>query len=212
MKKILYTAIIGKYDTLEEVDPLGDWRYICFTDQDIKSESWEIVKVDPGERPHPEKLCRRIKIVGPEYFLPFHDISVWVDANITPSRDLDEFIKEKDYCLMQHPGRKDIYAEAIACIERNKDTPAVITEQIDKYVKEYGYMISGLVATGVLVRRLSKENSLINNLWWNEVERHSRRDQLSFNYVAHKTGFKYQTFPFLEGFSYKPHTQIYVPN
>lgn len=209
---ILYTAIFGPYDELLEVDPLSGWKYICYTDQDLKSETWEIVKVDTSGMTFPEKACRQVKIIGPDYYLPSHDISVWVDANITPSRNLNEFVQGKDYCLMQHPGRKDIYAEAIACVELNKDNPAVINEQIEKYVKEYGYAIQGLVATGVIVRKHTEKNKIINAAWWAEVERHSRRDQLSFNYVAHKLGYRYQTFPFLEGFNYKPHIQKYVPN
>lgn len=209
---ILYTAIFGPYDKLEDVDPLGGWKYLCFTDQDLKSESWEIVKIDPSGMTFPEKACRQIKIIGPDYYLPKHDVSVWVDANITPGIDLNEFIKGKDYCLMQHPARQSIYDEAIACVERKKDSPAVISAQIDQYVKEFGYAIPGLVATGVLVRKNTEKNKEINAAWWHEVERHSRRDQLSFNYVAHKLGFKYQLFPFLQGFNYKQHTQIYVPN
>ena len=43
MSKVIYTAIIGGYDTLVEPDykPEG-WDFVCFTDKDLKSDTWEI--------------------------------------------------------------------------------------------------------------------------------------------------------------------------
>ena len=49
-KKVVYTCISGKYDTL--MDPIyvnDDFDYICYTDQPFKSNIWEI-------RPIPEEL------------------------------------------------------------------------------------------------------------------------------------------------------------
>jgi hypothetical protein len=45
-KKVIYTCIFGNYDLLR--DPLivnEKWDYICFTDQDIKSNVWIIEKI-----------------------------------------------------------------------------------------------------------------------------------------------------------------------
>ena len=46
MSKVIYTAIIGGYDTLVEPDykPEG-WDFVCFTDNDIESKTWQIRKV-----------------------------------------------------------------------------------------------------------------------------------------------------------------------
>jgi hypothetical protein len=48
-----------------------------------------------------------------------------------------------------------------------------------------------------------------DEVWWDEISRHSRRDQLSFNYVAWKLGFEYSTLPGCvdqnEFFDRKPH-------
>jgi hypothetical protein len=46
MKKVVvYTAIFGKYDFLESKNPNVD--FICFTDRNLKSNTWKIVIVDP---------------------------------------------------------------------------------------------------------------------------------------------------------------------
>jgi hypothetical protein len=34
-----------------------------------------------------------------------------------------------------------------------------------------------------------------NEAWYAEIRRHSRRDQLSFDYMAQKLGLKYNVFP-----------------
>ena len=45
-KKVIYTTIFGGYDELTEPHfiPNG-WDFICFTDTDLKSKNWKIVKV-----------------------------------------------------------------------------------------------------------------------------------------------------------------------
>ena len=44
-KIIVFTAIMGNYNTLREIkNPDKIIDYICFTDQKIKSNTWRIVK------------------------------------------------------------------------------------------------------------------------------------------------------------------------
>ena len=46
--KIIYTAIIGGYDDLFEPDFKPDgWDFVCFTDRDFKSDTWDVQKVLP---------------------------------------------------------------------------------------------------------------------------------------------------------------------
>ncbi len=193
---ILYTCITGDYDQLIEHTVQSGWRQICFTDKNIISDTWEIIKLNNANN----KTCREVKI-NPHKFLPKHEISVWVDGNITPEIDLNELIKDKDYCLMRHPLRSNIYQEAFECIILKKAKLEIVLEQI----KKYGTGVNGLVATGVIIRKNNAKNNYVNELWWEEVKKHSRRDQLSFNYVAQKCDLDYQTIGFLEGFKYNTH-------
>ena len=55
---------------------------------------------------------------------------------------------------------------------------------------------NGMVATGVMIRKHTIEVKLFCRSWWNEVFEHSKRDQLSFNFVAWRDNFEYSTIPF----------------
>ena len=196
---IYYTCITGNYDTLTPINPVKGWRYICYTDNpELKSNVWEIVYL-----PTTEKLFRRVKL-DPVSYLPEHNISIWVDGNIQIVDNIELLSSNKNYCLMSHPDRKNIFQEAKACINYNKDAPETINKQIQHY-RKLGYNEHGLVATGVLIRRNTPENNMFNKLWLNEVLKHSVRDQLSFNFVAWLCSFPYETFPFLKGCKYYKH-------
>jgi len=188
--KIIYTAIIGPYDNLiEPLQVTEGWKYICFTDQDIKSDVWEVHNVPSGYG----LLHRDIKI-RPRKWLPPHTVSIWVDGNIRIDRDLNELLGVWDFVAMEHPDRTTIYQEAFACVRLKKDLPQTITNQIE----QYGPDIKGLYATGILIRRDTMHNRYIGEWWFSEVQRHSCRDQLSLPYIAYMHDQPIKTIPFLE--------------
>jgi len=197
---ICYTAIIGNYDNLIEVEKQEGWRYICFTDLDLKSDTWEIIKVN--EENIDNKLCRKIKLL-PHKYLPNHDFSLWIDGNLSIECYLNKFLIY-DYCLMKHPERDNIFEEASICIEAQRDNIDTITKQIEKYKSITGFF-SGLNATGILARKNTIKNIDFNEKWWNEVKEHSRRDQISFSFLAHIEQFEFNSIEFLEGFIWNEH-------
>jgi hypothetical protein len=141
------------------------------------------------------KRARKYKIL-PHLFFPEYAYSVWVDGNISITGDMNEFItahlKHSPMASLKHPDRNCLYQEARACIYLNKDDHSVIRRQMD-YYRECGYPEgNGLIQSGVIIRR-HNEQSVIRVMedWWANVERYSRRDQLSFNYAAWKNSFEY---------------------
>lgn len=200
--KICYTAVIGPDYELNEVQKQNGWDYLCFTDQDIKSGTWNIVKPALGIN---RKTCREIKL-RPGVYLSEHDCSLWLDSSIIIDCNINKFLGS-NYCLMEHPERADIWEEAEKCIELKKDSEEVIREQVESYRNELGYF-KVLVATGVLFRKNTPENTKFNELWWDEVQKYSIRDQLSFPYVAEKTHFTYRTIRWLDGFIWNRLPQI----
>ena len=54
---------------------------------------------------------------------------------------------------------------------------------------------AGLSECCVLLRRHTDAIKDFNEAWWEEIRRGSRRDQLSFDYVARRCGLKYRYFP-----------------
>ncbi len=197
---IIYSCIIDDYDVLRDIKLEEGWRAICFSNTDIVSSAWEIVKIEKSD-----KIYREIKLM-PKKFLPDHDKSVWIDGNLEFHGSLNEFVKDKSgFWLMTHPDRNCLYEEAKRCMELEKDDATIISHQIYKYlVRGYPHN-NGLSATGVIVRDNTNENTNFGIEWWKEVSLHSKRDQLSFNYIAHVEKLNFKTFPFLKGFTYHYH-------
>ena len=197
MNTIIYTCIIGGYDTLQEITTKH--QAICFTDTDIKSATWEIVKIKLEP-----KIFRKVKIC-PHLFLPKHDRNVWIDGNCVFD-DIDKIIEPMNgFNILKHWKRNCVYAEAVRCIETGKDKEEIIMKQINKYYHENYPFNNGMVESSVMVRDNTEVNKKFGKLWWSQVRRYSVRDQISFNYVAWKTGLHYKTFYPMHGFKRNPH-------
>lgn len=199
MKKVIYTCITGEYDNINDpVYVTKNWDYICFTNNpNLTSDVWKIIQIDNSENLDNTRLARKYKLL-PHKFLSDYDFSVWVDANITVSCNLDNFsdkIISSHYkiALMTHGYRNCIYAEAAECIRQQKDDPETINAQISRYREEGFPKNRGMVQTGIQFRfHNTPELIQFNEAWFNEVKNGSKRDQLSFNYIAWKQkGFEY---------------------
>ena len=93
-----------------------------------------------------------------------------------------------------------------------KNQSRIIEKQIKKYHNEGYPSNNGLINGGVILRK-HNENDCIKVMenWWEEIKYNSKRDQLSFNYVAWKNNFN---FNYLEGhdrtnhyFNFSKHTK-----
>jgi hypothetical protein len=195
-KHVVFTAIFGNSDELLEprfVDPACD--YICFTDQPtMHSTAWRIVHC-PRWHDDPVRAAKAYKILS-HLVLPHHLRSIWIDGNIVPISDLmvesmDVYLTRHPMAAFRHPERECIYDELQACIDLGKDTPSLMKHQVLSYIKNGFPPRYGLIYGGILIRdHASIQAKNINNLWWEEIQKHSRRDQLSFDYLRWKTGFQ----------------------
>jgi len=202
LKKVVYTAIIGKYDYLKEPKIISEgFDYICFTDDvTLKNKVWKIRLVDNNQGLDYSRLSKKIKILCTT-FLKEYDLSIWVDGSISINCDLNIFLAEnyhgEDMVNSTHPVRTCIYEEAKACIEQKKDDPEIINKQIEGYRQEGYPEGNGLVQSGLMIRNHQSKNiNEFMNSWWNEVYTKSKRDQLSFNYTLwkHKLSISYCDF------------------
>lgn len=217
-KIVIYTAIFGNKDNL--IDPLvvpQNCDFICFTDNNsLSSNVWKIKKVERLFK-DPVREARRYKILVHK-FLNEYEYSVWIDGNLLLRRDpqilINKYLQNCNLAVFNHNAHKKkfkklfwvkdkddcrncIYQEAEALLKmaqngKYKDDPILIKNQIKKYKKENYPVSEGLAVTMVLLR---KHNALdvvkVMEEWWQEVMNYSRRDQLSFNYVAWKNNFKF---------------------
>jgi len=189
VKVAIYTAIAGRFDVLHEprvLTPGAD--FVCFSDSPIESDAWDVRELVSGAST-PRRKARDIKL-RPHVHLPGYDAWVWLDGCYHVRHDLTAFIasslRRHDLALRRHPWRKPscVYAEAKACIEKQKGVPKEIRAQMRRYVAEGMPVRWGVFVTGILLRRNTAKVRAFCDEWWREICNGSDRDQLSFPFVA----------------------------
>lgn len=197
---MVYTAVVGDRDPLRPPAFIADnVDYVCFTDDlERPAAGWALRAVEWVGR-DPIRSARRCKLLSHRYFNEY-DFSLWVDANIVPACDpwklVELFGMDADLVLHQHPHRRCVYEEAAMCIAMYKERIGALEKQSERYEREGLPHHSGLFETGVLLRRRSDAVAAFNERWWEEIVRHSSRDQISLPYVLMKSPIVVATFPF----------------
>lgn len=184
MKKVIYTAIIDNYDNLPiPLHVNKDYDYILFTNTNVKSDFWKVVKVEGSG----VKLARHIKI-RPDLWVSDYDFSVWLDGNVIQACDMNNLARlaKYDMMTMQHPKRDCIYQEVLACEQAGKDLRERMDKQVNRY-RQDGYPANnGLIASTFIFRYHNQRVRALMEMWDKEVQMFSHRDQLSFNYCLSK--------------------------
>jgi len=207
MRKVIYTTIFGGYDNLVEPQykPEG-WDFICFTDVDLKSDTWKIIK-KPLVYTDNTRTAKRFKVLPHEY-LNEYDYSIFIDGNMTVRGDtndlISKYLSDSNVAFFNHAENvldpnNCIYNEAEYIFHLGKknngnykDNPELIKKQMTRYFNE-GYPQSNGLITGMVILRKHNEVDCKKVMckWWEEIKYNSKRDQLSFNYSAWKTGVKF---------------------
>jgi GT2 family glycosyltransferase len=197
----VYTAITGGYDNIlfhEHLMPKAD--YHLFSDG-VGNDSFVFKnRPVPYFEEDPTRSARFVK-THPHLLFPGYKVAVWIDGNILVNGDLSALIDrfERSGCpigAVPHPLRSSVLVEAKECVKRSKDDAQTIDAQIERYKAE-GFDCTDLVESNLMMFRLDHPSlPAAMNAWWAEIERGSRRDQLSFNYAMRKAGANW--FPLTE--------------
>lgn len=193
-KIVIYTAITGEYDDLNEPSFVDDGlTYVCFTNnRNLKSDIWNIeyIQDDYLDNMH---LAKKIKMYPDLYFKEF-DTSVWVDGKYQIEDDIRKYIrkyeKDKPILCFPHFRRECIYDEAATCICLKIGKKEDIIKQISDYYREGFPINNGMYEMGCIVRK--HNNELVKKMmddWAKEVAQYSYRDQISFPFVCWKYDF-----------------------
>ncbi len=211
MSKVIYTAIIGGYDELVEPShkPEG-WEFVCFSDRDLKSDIWEIRKTLPLYSDN-TRTARKHKLLAHRLF-PKHEYSLWIDGNIQVVGDVNKLLSYLDDCNYatydhsqnQLDPRSCIYDEGKTILDLGmknggnyKDDPNLISRQMKRYRDEGYPSQNGLVVQMEVLRRHNQVDVVdAMEHHWDELKYNSKREQLSFNYIAWKNKLK---FSYIQG-------------
>jgi len=190
---IIYTAISGGYDILKPHPPVKGCRFMAFVDDPAKyvSQNWELKKLIPFHQ-NPTRNSRKYKVLA-HTIIPEANYSLWIDGSIEIKKGFNlnqmiaAYLGNHDMALFKHPRRSCAYEEAQICANRKLDNPSVIDKQMSKYRSEGYPPNNGLVETMMLLRRHTPAIAIFEDIWWKEICKGSRRDQLSFGYAMWKT-------------------------
>ncbi|MBJ6127836.1 glycosyltransferase domain-containing protein [Microvirga splendida] len=191
-KIVFYTAIFGEYDNLllpERINPSVD--YVCFTDRPRNEYGVWQMRSAPYYHPDPTRIARWVK-THPHELFPGHEVAVWLDANIILKGDIHGYIEMvesqgADLGLISHPHRACFYDEAEACKRLKKDSSKLIDKQVEDYKRAGLPLKQPLFETGFMIVPLrSRGTANALHLWWQQIERFSRRDQLGLAWVSYR--------------------------
>jgi hypothetical protein len=177
----------------DELNSYTGFDFVCFTDQNITSKTWEIIKVEP-ELPA-QRMARKIKIL-PHFYLPNAQYTFWLDASFQINCDLNDFWNKhfkSPLTAPAHPIRNCVYREIESCIANKRGDEDQLRRQSEIYkaqkVPNFGYNI---ITSGVLMREKTLGCTRMCEEWWEELSQHSARDQVAFAKISR--GWLYHTF------------------
>lgn len=189
---VVYSAIAGGYDRIRTPRRGIAARHVLFTDAPGPAPGWETRRFDMVMA-DAVRTAKAPKVLAHRY-AGDGEWSVWIDGNvelIAPARSLIAEV-ERSGCsigVFRHPERYCAYDEGATCIKRGKDAAEPIAEQLARYEAEGYPRRFGLAECNVIVRRHNDPAvRQAMEIWWEEIEKGSRRDQISFNYALWRAG------------------------
>jgi len=193
---VVYTAVTADRDKLRDpANPLPGVDYVCFSDAPIESSVWRVVRIATGE--HPRLTAQRYRALSHVY-LGAYRYAIWHDASMVATdrvRGAIDALGDADIAACRHRWRNCLYEEGPACVEAKRERADVVAAQLGRY-RRLGFPPGlGLFELGLLVRRHGPAVEVFNSLWWSEMSSQSARAQLSFTYVAWRTGTTVRPLP-----------------
>tara|TARA_Y100001937_G_scaffold99065_1_gene135293 strand:- start:841 stop:1506 length:666 start_codon:yes stop_codon:yes gene_type:complete len=202
LNKILYTTIFGGYDDVTKPNLPNNWDWKCFSEENT------IPLYTDNTR-----NAKKFKVL-PHRYLKDYEYSIFIDGNMYVVGNVDELVEkylgDSNIAFFDHKKnvldpRDCIYDEYNAIMnlgksdpnQKYKDDPQTMYDQVKRYQDE-GYPSHNGLITGMVILRRHNEKDCVRVMedWWTEIKYGSKRDQLSFNYVAWKNKTK---FNYIEG-------------
>ena len=210
---------MGEHEGLNEQPKihLSKLKHYCLTDDiTLTSNSWEIIYVDKLFPKDSHRSQRNLKI-RPHLIFENFKYSLYIDNTIVLKDKTENFInmivKDKEIdnnkpnvFIPYHSFRDDLISEFNECANLRRDTKIRIYEQLNDYLEiNSKYMKNKPYWAGLILRNHNhKELIKFSEIWFANVCRYSKRDQLSLIYAAYQANIKLKGF-YLENSSSKYH-------
>jgi hypothetical protein len=192
----VYTVLLGGYDTLLEQVVAANSKadFLCFSDsQSIVSETWRLERVDPLLPQDLHRSSREYKILG-HPVLQQYDVTICIDASVllrsTPEQIVAQLLPEEfDMALLAHSYRDTVLDEFDEVVRLNYDDRFRVYEQLTDYAVHFPEALDARpLWGGMLIRRNTQNVADAMRIWFYQVLRYSRRDQLSLPFALQTAG------------------------
>lgn len=182
MRKVCLVPLFGDYDKLKLPTVTSEgWEYFVVTDKPKNNLFYTDIVVN---LPFDNKRNSSLVVTQPHLFVQA-DVYAVAGAQMEAKFDFNTIDLVQDIYLMPS-GAKDMYEEAIRCIQYKREDPLVIGRQVQSYFDEGFPLNSGVCSCGFTMRKHSENMAKFGVLWFAELVKHSSREQLSFNYTYWK--------------------------
>ena len=200
-KKVVYTSIIGEYDTLIQPPAIDEsFDYICFVKkgqcQSRKQGIWSIEEI-PYDCTNDKQLSSYTKL-QPHVVLSQYDYSLWIDGNVSINDiQLYDTINKKIeegviYSGLKH-WRSDCAYEDLAEVAFFSKAPifslyrTLFFLKCKRFPRHYG-----LNENNVIFRKHNDQTIMkFDNCWWYLFRKYAKRDQLCHPYCLKKFGIEF---------------------
>lgn len=205
MKTVVYACANLAYDQIfSPVVATPGLEYVLFSDRKpFMVSGWDWCPAPAAVEGLSPSMANRYCKFFPQRIFPEADVSIYVDANILVIGDLrpllEEFIASGAAIgLFIHKDRSDIQSEFEFCREVGKIGDAdhdTGVEQLRFYRAEGLPEAHVFTENAIILRRHSAPGlDPAMQLWWEQLNRFTKRDQLSLPYVLWKTGLATQVW------------------
>lgn len=204
-KIAVYTCIVNNYDDYQEPEFGSDiYDYFLISDKkpgNVSNYEWiDIRTLVPGNISDYTRMNRYCKINAHKIF-PNYRRSIYHDGNIQIRGDmisLFEKLKKTRIGVACRHMWNSFYEESVPLIELKSDKVENIYNQVKQYWLEGFPESFGLAHCCVLMREHNNHFCIkLMETWWDELEKQSKRDQLSFAYAVWKNGYTMDDVLFL---------------
>ncbi|MCG6112933.1 MAG: glycosyltransferase 61 family protein [Paracoccus sp.] len=187
----IVTAITGGFDPLIIHEALSDdIDYICFSN-DPHPDGYGLydVRIAPYVHADARRMARFVK-TNLAHLLPEYETIIWIDGNLQLTAPIDGLIaemKQRGFSIaaIPHPTRSTVQEEADVAIRFTLDDPGIIRTQMKKYDEiDPGLSSERLIESNFMIFDMTDPRvAQVTDLWWSEIQAHSKRDQLSLNHA-----------------------------
>ena len=203
MKKVIYTANLGKYDTIKNIPKQEGWDYINIIDWEItekekKNTNWTFMMIPDFIKYMNASINKKQRFIKlhPHLFFKNYEISLYIDSIYILFGNIDNLIirllpPDINIVMNEHRTRNKVSEEIKSVLYFKKDKIEVIQKIKKRYKEEKFPDNLGLIEASFILRRHNEKDCInIMEKWWNEIKMYSHRDQLSICYVLWKENKK----------------------